>query len=825
MGVQVSYKKQFLFGIMLLVVVLVVVEGFANIWWYNINTCAFENNELFDQIDDEVKRQLCLENLDLQYTETGITPNQYGSTFYINSYGFRSPEITLEKPENTFRIFTVGGSTTFGSGVGNNESPPAYLQEKFDETELDFKVEVINSGIPGFWSKVESKFIKERLVKFNPDLLIIYDGYNDVAEHSEKKSSANMWAERWIEICDLGKEYGFETIVTLQPFLGTGKKILSESESHLPQETALYNYESYIKQLDKIDPHCATTADLREIFDSVTETLYWDKVHVAPLGNQIVAENFYKLSLPIVLEKGLQTNSIENSGTLSLELTDNNSISENSDWFLGESDLTFRNIIFSYKTPRVYEYLLASYENQLPALTMLNQVNDLDNSLEEINLNQANVNLTQVDLYGLDLSGTNLSNVNLSWLNLTQTKFVKANLTGAKLQGAILTNTNLAGAILNHADLSVANLQGANLAGAILNHADLSVANLQGANLEGAKMIQATLHVANLINANLANANLDGADLFGAYLANANLAGTDIDLSGADLSETNPTAVDFSFSNFTQKKLIDANLTRTNSLDAVDYTISDQNSCESLGGIWNDIFCDLFSFTVKKSDTLQLTNSVIRIHETLDNSGKIILNEGAILNSGGNITNHYGGVITLKSGHIFNNVGTFSNQGIIINGVGEGVTAIVNNDLGVFFNNATGIIFNGNGAQFQNAGVLYNSNIIFNDRSLMTNLSADLAEFHGQKFHDLGGTNFTNSKSLIINNGGGIIFNKPGSMIHNLEGANFTNGNGGLIFFDAGAIINNFSPIKNSNKIFRDCGGMVLDDAPIVEPVIDIPCK
>ena len=380
--------------------------------------------------------------------------------------------------------------------------------------------------------------------------------------------------------------------------------------------------------------------------------------------------------------------------------------------------------------------------------------------------------------------------------------------------------------------MSVANLQGANLAGAILNHADLSVANLQGANLTGAKIIQATLHVANLINADLTKANLDGADLFGAYLANANLAGTDIDLSGADLSETNLTAVDLSFSNFTQTKIVAGNLDRTKLVDGVDYTISNQNSCESLGGIWNDIFCDLVSFTVKKSDTLQLSNSIIRIHETLDNSGKIILNEAVLLNSGGNITNHYGGFISIKSGGIVNNVGTFYNEGTIIvtsphfldYEVGVKAGSIINNDLGVFFNKATGIIFIGNGAGVLNAGVLYNNNIIFNDRSLITNLNPDLAKGYVQSFHDLGGTNFTNAKSLIINNGG-VIFNKPGTMIHNLEGANLTNGIGGIIFFDSGAIINNFSPIKNSNKIFSDCGGMVLDDAPIVEPAIDIPCK
>jgi len=235
---------------------------------------------------------------------------------------------------------------------------------------------------------------------------------------------------------------------------------------------------------------------------------------------------------------------------------------------------------------------------------------------------------------------------------------------------------------------------------------------------------------------------------------------------------------------------------------------------------------------------LQLTGGAIRIHETLDNFGKIIINESAIINEDGNITNHYGGVVIIKSGSIINN-STFSNEGTIINGVGEEginivnnevgifsnkVTAIINMDEAIFSNKATGIIFNGNGAYYINTGILINNNIIFNDRSFLKNFHEDLQKFYVLGYN-LGGTNFTYAKPLIFNNATGIIFNKPGSIIHNLWGANFTNGDEGLIFFDAGAIINNFSPIKNSNKIFSDCGAVILDDAPIVEPAIEIPCN
>jgi len=100
-----------------------------------------------------------------------------------------------------------GGSTTFGTGVKDDESAPAYLQTIFDNAKLDFKVEVINAGIPGQWSKQEVKFVKDKLIEYEPDLFIIYDGVNDLSDL--RKNGAIQWKERWLEICIMGKEHGF----------------------------------------------------------------------------------------------------------------------------------------------------------------------------------------------------------------------------------------------------------------------------------------------------------------------------------------------------------------------------------------------------------------------------------------------------------------------------------------------------------------------------------------------------------------------------------------------------------------------------------------
>ena len=74
--------------------------------------------------------------------------------------------------------------------------------------------------------------IKDKLVEFAPDLLLVYDGWND---HSRKEvnrpnSDEYEWRDNWIESCKFGKQNNFETIVTLQPLVGNGKKFLTDQE-------------------------------------------------------------------------------------------------------------------------------------------------------------------------------------------------------------------------------------------------------------------------------------------------------------------------------------------------------------------------------------------------------------------------------------------------------------------------------------------------------------------------------------------------------------------------------------------------------------------
>ena len=99
---------------------------------------------------------------------------------HINALGLRGPERTIEKPAATWRVICVGGSTTFGAGIlGDENTYPARLEERLARALPDRHVEVWNAGVPGYTTAENVIYLGLRLIDFHPDLIVIYDGYND----------------------------------------------------------------------------------------------------------------------------------------------------------------------------------------------------------------------------------------------------------------------------------------------------------------------------------------------------------------------------------------------------------------------------------------------------------------------------------------------------------------------------------------------------------------------------------------------------------------------------------------------------------------------
>jgi lysophospholipase L1-like esterase len=109
------------------------------------------------------------------------TPNyRKGQTFH-NSLGYRADEFPIKKPDGVYRIVVLGGSSTYDVSIENNANIfTAQLEQQLKEKYGYQNVQVINAGVPGYNSWELLVNLEFRVLDLAPDLVIIYEGVNDV---------------------------------------------------------------------------------------------------------------------------------------------------------------------------------------------------------------------------------------------------------------------------------------------------------------------------------------------------------------------------------------------------------------------------------------------------------------------------------------------------------------------------------------------------------------------------------------------------------------------------------------------------------------------
>ena len=167
----------------------------------------------------------------------------------------------------------------FGMGATSDETTiPGYTQTLVDTLELGYNVEIINAGIQNANTKTERSLTEQKIIRYNPDLIIMYDGWNDLREGFNVDTTLNNWNV----ICDLGVTNNFETIVILQPIAGFGNKILTKQESTYAKTGLDYknnilldnisSYNTLAEQLSTLKT-CNASIDMRTGFDEITESI------------------------------------------------------------------------------------------------------------------------------------------------------------------------------------------------------------------------------------------------------------------------------------------------------------------------------------------------------------------------------------------------------------------------------------------------------------------------------------------------------------------------------------------------------------------------
>lgn len=207
MPTRLSWSRRLAFSLTPLIVLFALVEGgLRTAGWPSANA-PFEHNEPFWLTDPDLRSQ-------------PMPHNEEQTSFPVstNPDGLRAPLFSVEPEPGTWRIMTLGCSTTFGWGVRDEETYPARLGHHAREHGLD-QVEVINGGQPGYTS-FQGRWLWDRLLRdYRPDVVLIGYIVQDArkAAYSDKSQAILQGDARFLKDNVL---YQLRTYLLLRSTLG-----------------------------------------------------------------------------------------------------------------------------------------------------------------------------------------------------------------------------------------------------------------------------------------------------------------------------------------------------------------------------------------------------------------------------------------------------------------------------------------------------------------------------------------------------------------------------------------------------------------------------
>ena len=110
-------------------------------------------------------------------------PNGKRSYRVTHPEAYKSHNLTfpVDKPPNTFRIFSLGGSANAGWPHGPQERYTQYLAKALQRATERLHVEVLNVSAHA-WASYRVREVFDDIVAYDPDLIIVYSGNNEFLE-------------------------------------------------------------------------------------------------------------------------------------------------------------------------------------------------------------------------------------------------------------------------------------------------------------------------------------------------------------------------------------------------------------------------------------------------------------------------------------------------------------------------------------------------------------------------------------------------------------------------------------------------------------------
>lgn len=118
-------------------------------------------------------------NADIVYDRTAVYPGKPAKyEVRTNEHGFRTPSFSEKKAPRVFRVACLGDSSTFGFNVEDADAYPAVLARRLEALQPG-RFEVLNLGVPGYSSRQGLELIRQKVLRYDPDLVTVGFGTND----------------------------------------------------------------------------------------------------------------------------------------------------------------------------------------------------------------------------------------------------------------------------------------------------------------------------------------------------------------------------------------------------------------------------------------------------------------------------------------------------------------------------------------------------------------------------------------------------------------------------------------------------------------------
>lgn len=237
----------------------------------------------------------------------------YKGTYTINSDSLNERfDYSVDKPERTYRIITLGDSFTYGLYNNTKDNWPERLEDLLNKkikcTNIN-KFEIINLGVQGYDVQYEAYRFQKRGEKYNPDLILWFIKLNNFYQINEiMLPKVKQYQEELQKNGTLDQSYApwSKALTATYNSLGETKilKLISEFiqgfDKNYKNNLILMTFSDTDKKYKQLLVDAAQKRKKTYVFDQVTNTYKIDQYHFLTdwhpnqKGHQKIAEDVFE---------------------------------------------------------------------------------------------------------------------------------------------------------------------------------------------------------------------------------------------------------------------------------------------------------------------------------------------------------------------------------------------------------------------------------------------------------------------------------------------------------------------------------------------------